>query len=276
MPALTITAVVNGTNTLTIVGHGLVTGDGPAAVRNIGGALPDPLAGVTDYWIIRDSDDDFRLADSSANALLGTAINLTTDGTGTNLLEIGIPYRRARTYAVSSQLRSADLNAMQDALEAMHAVLTDQAQSIWSAPALNPDTMTLIPLPFLANNWAWAGASIIDSSATFVSSNAGNAEFCLSDYMRAGQRLATVRLWLEGDGAVDVTAYLAKTDYAVTPAPVVLDTQVESNVASGSYTFLDLDADDEIVGQLTNRFWLRAEASAAGAVIHAIILIFTP
>lgn len=132
MPALTITAVDFTTDQLTIAGHGLVTGDGPAATRNIGGALPAPLVGVTDYWIIRVDANIIKLATSSANALAGTAINLTTNGTGTSTLEIGIPYRRARTYAAGAQLRSADLNAMMDADTAMHALLTGQAQSVWT------------------------------------------------------------------------------------------------------------------------------------------------
>lgn len=135
MPAFTFTAD-SSNEQLTIAAHGLVTGDGPAAVRNVGGALPNPLAPVTDYWVIRVDANTIKLATSSANALLGTAINLTTNGTGTNTLEIGIPYRRARTYLTGSQLKSLDLNALQDALVAVHDLFTAQAQSIWTGVQL--------------------------------------------------------------------------------------------------------------------------------------------
>lgn len=135
MPALTVSSVNVTTNELTITAHDLSTGDGPVATRNVGGTLPAPLAAVTDYWVIRVDDNTVKLADSSANALLGTAIDLTTIGTGTQILEIGIPYRRARTYvaapAPGSQLKSADLNALMDTAKALHALVTGQAQSIW-------------------------------------------------------------------------------------------------------------------------------------------------
>lgn len=131
MPAIVFTAD-SGTDQLTCVGHGLNTGDGPAATRNIGGALPSPLVAVTDFWVIRIDADHVKLATSSANAMAGIAINLTTNGTGTNILEIGIPYRRPRTYAQFSQVKSEDLNGFSDALKALYALLTAQAQSIWS------------------------------------------------------------------------------------------------------------------------------------------------
>ncbi|MGN6103730.1 MAG: hypothetical protein ACTHU0_01370 [Kofleriaceae bacterium] len=142
---MTITAVDSATDQLTIAAHGLLTGHGPAAIRNIGGAHPSPLAPVTDYWIIRVDANTIRLATSSSNALAGTAINLTTNGTGTNILEIGIPFRRARTYvpswvdAAGAQLKSDDLNAMQDSWKAMHALLTGQSQNLWGGITLPPD-----------------------------------------------------------------------------------------------------------------------------------------
>lgn len=142
MPALTITAVDTATDQLTIAGHGLVTGDGPAAVRNVDGALPTGLAAVTDYWVIRVDANTVKLATSSANALAGTAIDITAAGSGTHILEVGIPYRRARTYVpksvdvAGSQLKSADLNSKMDALQALHALLTGQSQSVWTIETL--------------------------------------------------------------------------------------------------------------------------------------------
>lgn len=123
MSVLVISAVDHTTNQITITGHGKVTGDGPVDIRALeGGTLPGNLSPLTDYWLIRVDDDTVKLADSSALALLGTARDITSNGTGTRHIRIGIPYRRARTYVpksvdvAGSQVKSADLNAIQDAL----------------------------------------------------------------------------------------------------------------------------------------------------------------
>jgi len=141
MPALTFTSVDHTVDELTITAHGLVTGDGPVGPRNTGGALPAPLDPLADYWFIRTGANTGKLATSSANALLGTAVALTTNGTGTNVLEYGIPFRRARTYVASSvsvagsQLKSADLNAAMDALKALHFFQTGLSQTLWTPVA---------------------------------------------------------------------------------------------------------------------------------------------
>lgn len=86
-----------GTNLLTKVAHGLNTGDGPIRVSNSGGALPGGLAALTDYWVVRVSDDTLSLATSLANALRSTAtiIDITTNGTGTQTLSVGVACTRA-------------------------------------------------------------------------------------------------------------------------------------------------------------------------------------
>lgn len=131
MPALTF-AADSGTDQLAITAHGLLTGDGPATPRNVGGALPAGLTALVDVWIIRVDADHVKLATSSANALAGTAIDLTTNGTGTNILEIGVPYRRPRTYAIGVQLKSDDLNANFDAWKALWALTTGQTETVWN------------------------------------------------------------------------------------------------------------------------------------------------
>ncbi len=156
MPALTITAVDHATDQLTIPGHDLDTGDGPGAVRNIGGALPGGVAPVTDYWVIVVDANTIKLAASSADAMANTAIAIADNGTGTQMLELGIPYRRARTYVPASvsvagaQLKSEDLNALQDAEKALHALLTNQPQTVWDGRLLAADDEVR---PFYAGTW---------------------------------------------------------------------------------------------------------------------------
>lgn len=150
MGAFTFTADA-GTDTLTITAHGLLTGDGPVAVRNIGGALPaatPALGPVLDRWVIRVDANTLKIATSNANAMSGTFIDITSDGTGTNILEIGLPYRRARTYANGSILFPADLNAMMDSHVAIYDLLTGQPQTLWNALTLtHPITLTATLTP---------------------------------------------------------------------------------------------------------------------------------
>jgi len=53
--------------------------------------LPAPLATATDYYVIRLSDTTFSLATTYANSVAGTAINITTTGTGTHTITWLLP-----------------------------------------------------------------------------------------------------------------------------------------------------------------------------------------
>ncbi len=77
------------TDTLTLTGpttHDQVTGDGPVQVSNSGGALPTGLSAATNYWLIRVDASNVKLATSRANALAGTAVDITAAGTGTQTM----------------------------------------------------------------------------------------------------------------------------------------------------------------------------------------------
>jgi hypothetical protein len=126
-----------GTDTITTSApHGKVTGDGPMVVRNVGGALPTGYTALLDVYAIVTGASTMKLALSSADALANIPILISDAGTGTHYLEIGIPYRRPRTYAPGVQLKSADLNDNFDALKALHALLTGQSQGIWAGVRL--------------------------------------------------------------------------------------------------------------------------------------------
>jgi hypothetical protein len=81
-----VTGASTVTNRLTVVAHGLATGDGPVRPKNVGGAPAAPLATGTDYWVIRDDADHLRLATSLYRANAGTAVALIDAGTGTNTI----------------------------------------------------------------------------------------------------------------------------------------------------------------------------------------------
>lgn len=75
----------NATEIFTIAAHGFVTGDGPFQAST-SSALPTGLLVSTDYWPIVIDANTFYLATSLANALAGTNLLITTNGTGTQTL----------------------------------------------------------------------------------------------------------------------------------------------------------------------------------------------
>lgn len=74
------TAVTTGTDTITKTAHGFTTGLKGQLTTT--GGLPAPLALATDYFIIKVDADNFKLATTLNNATAGTAIDITTQGTG--------------------------------------------------------------------------------------------------------------------------------------------------------------------------------------------------
>lgn len=97
--------------TATAVAHGLVTGQGPYHLSNAGGALPTGLSALTNYWIIRTGADTFQFASSYANALAGTAVTFSTDGTGTHTLVLDV---LSRLFNTDSDLFAADAGIAAD------------------------------------------------------------------------------------------------------------------------------------------------------------------
>lgn len=275
MPAFTVTAVDTVNDKLTAAGHGLLTGD-RFRLRNIAGALPaatPALSGVTDYFAIRVDADNVKPATSQANAIAGTAVDITGAGSGTLLIEYGLPYCIRRIAAQGGQIFSIDDNEAWTSLVALHDLLTDQAQSVWSAPALNPDTRSIFPRPIQATNWAVSGSPATGTTIALASSGAGDADFCLSDHMRDGQKLKSVILWLQGDGAVDVTANVYLHDFTGGGANTNIGTGTSNNIPNTGITFLNVDVTDTPADQL-HRIWLRVNANATGAKLFAIILVF--
>ena len=83
----------NTTEIFTATAHGLKTGDGPFQVSNSGGALPTGLLALTNYWVIRIDANTFYLATSLANALAGTFLTISTNGTGTQTIDDATAFR---------------------------------------------------------------------------------------------------------------------------------------------------------------------------------------
>lgn len=74
--------VVAATDIATVAGgHGMVNGDGPFQVT-AATTIPAGLTAATNYWAIVLSPTTFKFATSRANALAGTAVDVTDTGTG--------------------------------------------------------------------------------------------------------------------------------------------------------------------------------------------------
>jgi hypothetical protein len=82
-PAAGTFTAANATEIFTLTSHGFVTGL-KVQVSNSGGGLPTGLSTSTDYFVIKINANTFYLATTLANAIAGTNLLISGDGTGTN------------------------------------------------------------------------------------------------------------------------------------------------------------------------------------------------
>lgn len=97
----------NASELFTAVAHGLQTGDGPIQLTTTT-TLPAGLSLATDYYVIRVDADTFRLATSFANALAGSYVSITTDGTGTHTLSDTATTMRMKLHSIGLLGHAAD------------------------------------------------------------------------------------------------------------------------------------------------------------------------
>ena len=122
------------------------TGD-LAWVSNSGGGLPAGLSASTDYYLIRLDESTYSLATSLVNARAGTAINITSAGTGTHT----ITRKKEPRYTVAGMF-SVDKdpgNILQELLTAMgggYSTVTGGKglfAGVWRTPAITLDESDL-------------------------------------------------------------------------------------------------------------------------------------
>jgi len=73
----------HGSDLINLSNHGFLTGE---CISFVGSDLPAPLVEDTEYFVIYNDENSFKVATSLNNAIAGTVINLTDDGTGTQTL----------------------------------------------------------------------------------------------------------------------------------------------------------------------------------------------
>lgn len=82
-----VVTFTNATDTVNATAHGMVTGEGPVEITNSGGAVPTGLAVATKYWWISTGTNTGQFATSRVNAIAGTPVTFSDDGTGTTTME---------------------------------------------------------------------------------------------------------------------------------------------------------------------------------------------
>lgn len=101
--------------------------------------LPAGLATATDYYVIRVSDTTFKLATSYANAIAGTAINITDAGTGTHTMSWLLP-RHTNGAGVQAIIFNSNATALGAATPNMSLGYTNSTQTTSRA------TPTVLPI----------------------------------------------------------------------------------------------------------------------------------
>lgn len=285
---LTISSVSTATDEVTTsVPHGLTTGDGPVAIYTAAGTYPSPLVAATSYWFIRTGASTGKLATSNPNAMAGTAIDITTTGSGTLQLLVGLPYRVPRIAAALTQVVSGDFNDTWNSLVALWNLLTGQAQTVWTAVTLAVG-LTMAPnqnvivsgagqykhgtkrralAPKIVNNTV--GLTWTLNAGDFVTSTgSGSAQFDVP--CEVGERITGIEVLAFGDGAVDATITLDYVDSSL--AATNLATLTDTNrAAAWGFAIPSVTPHTMADGE---RLRLTVNANAANYRVGAVKLLY--
>jgi hypothetical protein len=116
----------NTTDYLAATSHGLSTGDGPFYLKTTG-TLPTVLSSSTKYWAIKIDANTIQLATSKANALANTAVNFSSNGSGTHTIAKGEYIRIPAGVAKVSLMAGCDFEALATAGSVFVAIHKNQA-----------------------------------------------------------------------------------------------------------------------------------------------------
>lgn len=180
----------NTTDQIAHTAHGLETGDGPVRTSNSGGGLPGGLAAATDYYFIKVDADHGRVSTSRANALAGTYINITSNGTGTQTLLHQTGTTRVEDATVSRNLLVGGGMSVGGEI---YGVRTDQHDiAAWTGTATRVDSPSGPAIPV----WSLATSQTLRARIPY----------------EIGDIVTGVRLEVYGDGAIDWIASLTRPD----------------------------------------------------------------
>ena len=84
---ITITGVDATANTFTAVAHGRLTGDGPVKLTSTG-TFPTGTNGTAKYWVVKITNDNFKLATTFRNAMAAVPVTIDITGTGSGTIKL--------------------------------------------------------------------------------------------------------------------------------------------------------------------------------------------
>ncbi len=230
----------NTTDQLTKTAHGLETGDGPVRTSNSGGALPGGLTAGTDYWVIKIDANNFKLAISSdANAFAGIAIDITSNGTGTQTLNHQPTTKRSSDATVTRNLTVGGL--VNSLTFANNASITLQGTGSYKHG--------LKTLPIHA-----ALAVAVVGTVTFTNNVANfsgsGSQLLLPVLLPSGKSISAVRVYvIDNTGPTKVTATLHSMNIT-TGGDATLNTSAQSAGGGATQTIQFTGLADAISGGL--------------------------
>lgn len=137
--------------------------------------LPAGLATATDYYVIKVSDSTCKLATSYANAIAGTAINITDAGTGTHTMSRLLP-RYTNGAGVQAFFFNSNSTALGAATPNLSLGYTNSAQTASRAtPTVLPVGKTAASNSLIIHSGA-SGAGKFNYTVPLQSGDAGIAE----------------------------------------------------------------------------------------------------
>lgn len=171
------------TDVCTAVAHGLITGDGPFQVSS-SGTLPTGLTTATDYWFIRLDADTFKLASSLANALAGTAIDISSTGSGIHTIaDTGATQRPSDPFTVTGSA-AGNWFSVSVPREARNILSISQNHAAPSGTALADDlsAMLLADGTFYQIHTLYNSRAYVLAAAAWASANSRTYVFDVADY----------------------------------------------------------------------------------------------
>lgn len=194
--------VTVGSDLIAETAHGMATGAGPFRLSNSGGALPAGLAVDTNYWIIATTADTYKLANSKANALANTPVDITAAaGGGTHTL-----LRAANDVIIAQLLQglNAVVGANYTATQTAGAGDTDTLRVTGNATGnwFSLEVTNLAALSSVQSHAAPSDVTLATDLAAILVEDSG--WYCLITLYNSSAYILAAAAWVESNGRIYV------------------------------------------------------------------------